>query len=100
MSLAPTLSNGRTAVPLPGTHSIRCPFEEVGSAYRCLYFGSPHIVADGVAHTDKGNGNARFLQRFDETKQFISCADVDEVDGIAIQKHTGTRGNSPKKTTR
>ena len=73
---------------LPGTHSIRCPFEEVGSAYRCLYFGSPHIVADGVAHTDKGNGNARFLQRFDKTKQFISCADVDEVDGIAIQKHT------------
>jgi hypothetical protein len=61
------LGRGRTFL-LPGTHSIRRPFEEVGSAYGCLYFGSSHIVADGVAHTDKSNGNARFPQRFDETK--------------------------------
>jgi hypothetical protein len=88
------LGRARTLL-LPGPHSIRCPFKEVGSAYGCLYFGSPHVVADGVSHTDKGNCNGRSLQRFDETKQFISCADVDEVDGIAIQKHTlhvGPRG--------
>ena len=55
------------ALFLPGTHSIRYPFKEVGSAYNCLYFGSPHIVADRIAHTDKGNGNARILQCLDET---------------------------------
>lgn len=90
----PDLGRGQTLL-LPGTHPIRRLFEEVGYAYRCLYSGSPHIVADGVAHMDKGNSNTGLLQLLDETKQFISCAEVDEVDGSTIQEHAlymGPRG--------
>src|SRR5262249_28295591 len=55
--LAPTLSNGRTAALLPGTHAIRCPFIEIARSYSCLYPGKPHIVSDSVAHARESNGD-------------------------------------------
>jgi hypothetical protein len=61
MSLAPTLSDGRTALPLPGTHPIRCPFMEIARSYNCLYPSKPHIVSDRVAHARECNGDTSVL---------------------------------------
>lgn len=60
---------------------------KIACSDNCLDPRAFHIVSNGIAHTDKGNDNAHFLQLFDETKQLISCTDVDHVDGRAFQKH-------------
>ena len=80
-----TLSNA--PLLLPGAHAIRGPLMKIACSDNCLDPSAFHIVSNGIAHTDKGNGDAHFLQLFDETKKFISCTDVDEVDGSAIQQH-------------
>src|SRR4051794_17895527 len=80
-----TLSNGRLA--LPGAHAICAAFIKIVWSHECLDPSTFHIVSNGIAHTDKSSANAHFLQLFDETKQFIFCTNVDEVDRGAIQEH-------------
>ena len=79
---------GNAALLLPSADAIRGPFIEIACSDHCLDPGTFHVVSNRIANTDKGNARPRFLQLVDETKEFISRTDVDEVDGRAIQKHT------------
>src|SRR6516165_9603231 len=42
---------------------------------------------NGIADTSESNADTPLLQLLDEVQQFISRADIDEVDGSGIQKH-------------
>ena len=72
---------------LPGAHAICGAFIKLACSYNCLDASSFHIVSNGITQTDKSNANAHCLQPSDETKQFVCCTNVDEVDRSTIQQH-------------
>src|SRR3954468_9530606 len=80
-------ADGGAGLLLPGTHSVRYPFVEVGWPYNFLYAREPHVLPNRISHAHESNANATLLQVPDEPQQLVACRDVYKVDRSEIQKH-------------